>query len=48
MEQQKERLTISDKIELLKLACQVSAAQYKERYQEMVSLILQNKPTSQD
>lgn len=42
----KEQLSISDKIEIMKLACQNNTSEYKERYETMLSLILENKPTS--
>ena len=45
--EKKEHLSISDKIEIMKLACQGGISGYKERYNEMVSLILQNKPAPQ-
>ena len=41
----KESLTISERIEIMKLACQEGMSKYKERYLEMISLILQDKPT---
>ena len=46
MEKQ-QYLTISDKIEIMKLACQGGLTSYKEHYREMISLILQDKPASQ-